>query len=118
MTPTPDNVDPWPVDTVTTYPLAPSRRGDGTLTRAEGPRTLEQQELRDRLDRTQEQAIARAGAALARWRHTISQMTPREQAEAAWSRTSKYTVDELEDLIRIERGLDPIRTETTSKEDR
>lgn len=60
--------------------------------------------------RTREQAIARAGAALARWRHTISQMTPREQAEAAWSPTSKHTVDELEDLIRIDRGLDPIHS--------
>lgn len=61
-------------------------------------------------ERTREQAIERAGAALARWRHTIAQMTPREQAEAAWSPTSKHTVDELEDLIRIRRGLDPIHS--------
>jgi hypothetical protein len=116
MTPTTEGVDPWPVDTVTTYPLALSRRGDGRLTRAEGPRTLEQQELRERLDRRREQAIERAGAVWARWRHTISQMTPREQAEAAWSPTSRYTVDELEDLIRIERGLDPIHAKTGLKE--
>jgi hypothetical protein len=38
-------------------------------------------------------------------------MTPREQAEAAWTPTSPYTVDELEDLIRERRGLEPKRKE-------
>lgn len=37
----------------------------------------------------------------------IAQMTPREQAEAAWTPTEKRTVDELEDLIRVDRGLAP-----------
>ncbi|WP_165764035.1 hypothetical protein [Nocardioides sp. PD653] len=38
----------------------------------------------------------------------MAQMTPREQAEAAWTPTSTHTVDELEDLIRAERGMAPL----------
>lgn len=36
---------------------------------------------------------------------TCAQMTPREQAEAAWSPTSPYSVEELEDRIRVRRGM-------------
>lgn len=39
-----------------------------------------------------------------------AQMTPREQAEAAWTPTSPLTVDELEDRIRVERRLLPTHT--------
>ncbi|HEY0889914.1 MAG TPA: hypothetical protein VGE38_09915 [Nocardioides sp.] len=102
------NVDPWPVDTITTYPLVPSRRGDGTVTRGEGPRTLDQHELAERQAARRKKAIERAAQAFADGLLTAELMTPREQAEAAWSRTSPYTVDELEDRIRIERGMTPI----------
>jgi hypothetical protein len=59
-------------------------------------------------ERTREQAIARAGKALAEGLATCAQMTPREQAEAAWTPTSRLTVDELEDRIRARRGMKPI----------
>lgn len=57
---------------------------------------------------TREEAVAAAGDLLAEQDLAIASMTPREQAEAAWTPTSPYTVDELEDRIRIRRGLDPI----------
>lgn len=53
------------------------------------------------------EAIRTAGAKLAAAATAITQMTPREQAEAAWTPTSTKTVDELEDRIRVERGLQP-----------
>lgn len=56
-------------------------------------------------------AVARA---LVNGRITTAQMTPREQAEAAWSPTSRFTVDELEDLIRSDRGLAPVHTAKAS----
>jgi hypothetical protein len=52
-------------------------------------------------------AIASAGAKLATARLACAQMTPREQAEAAWTPTSPYTVDQLEDRIRARRGMEP-----------
>lgn len=58
--------------------------------------------------RTRQQAIARAGKAFAEGLATCAQMTPREQAEAAWTPTSTKTVDELEDLIRLDRGMEPL----------
>lgn len=54
---------------------------------------------------TREQAIQAAGEVLADGAIACAQMTPREQAEAAWTPTSPYRVDELEELIRTERGL-------------
>jgi len=57
--------------------------------------------------RTREQAIARAGKAWAQARHAMAQMTPREQAEAAWHPGHPNTVDELENRIRARRGLPP-----------
>lgn len=42
-------------------------------------------------------------------RATVATMTPREQAEAAWTPTCGVTVDELEDEIRAARGLDPLK---------
>lgn len=54
------------------------------------------------------EAIQRAGALAAEHEYAIAQMTPREQAEAAWTPTSTKTVDQLEALIRAERGL-PVR---------
>lgn len=57
---------------------------------------------------TREEAIASAGAKLAASDLACAQMTPREQAEAAWSPTSDHTVDELEGLIRADRGMPPI----------
>lgn len=44
---------------------------------------------------------------------TVAQMTPREQAEAAWSPTSRHSVDELEDLIRADRGLPPVHAQAS-----
>lgn len=58
--------------------------------------------------RTQRQAIARAGKALAEGLATCADLTPREQAEAAWTPTSPYSVDELEDRIRVRRGMSPL----------
>lgn len=57
--------------------------------------------------KTEQECIEAAGAVLAASWAACAQMTPREQAEAAWTPTSPYTVDELEDLIRADRGMAP-----------
>lgn len=57
---------------------------------------------------TREEAVASAGQKLATSDLACAQMTPREQAEAAWTPTSRHTVDELEDLIRADRGMSSI----------
>jgi len=44
---------------------------------------------------------------------TEALMTPREQAEAAWTPGCGYTVDELEDLIRQDRGMPPIHSKAS-----
>ena len=56
---------------------------------------------------TERECIEAAGRVLAEGRRTQAQMTPREQAEAAWTPTSPYSVDELEDRIRARRGMAP-----------
>lgn len=56
---------------------------------------------------TRNDAINAAGRILAASDMACAQMTPREQAEAAWTPTSPYSVDELEGLIRAERGIEP-----------
>ncbi|WGY03731.1 hypothetical protein QI633_08185 [Nocardioides sp. QY071] len=58
--------------------------------------------------RTHAQAITRAAKAFANTLATCAQMTAREQAEAAWTPTGPYTVDELEDQIREDRGMAPL----------
>lgn len=58
---------------------------------------------------TRAEAIANAGDLLAVQDLALASMTPREQAEAAWTPTSRFSVDELEDLIRVDRGLEPLR---------
>lgn len=58
--------------------------------------------------RTEAECIRRAGALLAASDEAIAQMTPREQAEAAWTPTEPFSVDEKEDLIREGRGLQPV----------
>ena len=62
--------------------------------------------------RTREQSIERAAEAFADLLLTCERMTPREQAEAAWTPTSPYSVDELEDRIRRKRGLEPLHRKT------
>ena len=62
--------------------------------------------------KTRADCIKAAGVALAQMQHDVALMTPREQAEAAWTPTSGLTVDELEDLIRQDRGLAPIHRTT------
>lgn len=57
---------------------------------------------------TYDEAIAAAGDLAATQFLARQAMTPREQAEAAFTPTSRYSVDELEDLIRVERGMEPI----------
>lgn len=57
---------------------------------------------------TEEQAYDAAGRTLALSDAAIAQMTPREQAEAAWTPTSRFSVDELEDRIRADRGMAPL----------
>jgi hypothetical protein len=54
---------------------------------------------------TREQAIAQAGQVVAQMEATAAQMTPRQLAEASWTPTSPYSVDELEQEIRADRGL-------------
>ncbi|MCW2542823.1 MAG: hypothetical protein JWM40_375 [Frankiales bacterium] len=54
---------------------------------------------------TRAEAIQAAGRGLAVMRATVATMTPREQAEAAWTPTCGVTVDQLEDEIRVSRGL-------------
>lgn len=49
-------------------------------------------------------AIRNAGRTLALARQLVATMTPRQQAEAAWTPTSP-SVDVLEARIRSERGL-------------
>jgi hypothetical protein len=56
---------------------------------------------------SREEAIQRAGQNLAASDLALAQMTPREQAEAAWTPTSPCTVDELEQRIRADRGVEP-----------
>lgn len=58
---------------------------------------------------TREEAIARAAKSYAAGLLAQEQMTPREQAEAAYQPASRFTVDELEELIRVTRGLPPLR---------
>jgi hypothetical protein len=57
---------------------------------------------------TQDEVLAKASRTYAAGLIAQEQMTPREQAEAAHTPTSRFTVDELEDQIRADRGLDPI----------
>lgn len=57
---------------------------------------------------TRAECIDAAGRKLAISDAAIAQMTPREQAEAAWTPTSPFTVDQLEDRIRVRRGLPPV----------
>lgn len=64
--------------------------------------------------RTAEQAIDNAARDLAHARLTNAQLTPREQAVAAWHKTSPYSVDELEDRIRARRGMPPINRASRS----
>jgi len=52
---------------------------------------------------TREQAIHHAARILAASTTGCAAMTPREQAEAAWTPTSAYTVEQLETLIRQRR---------------
>lgn len=59
---------------------------------------------------TRDECIRAAGHLLAQMQVDVLEMTPREQAEAAWTPTSGLTVDELEDRIRVRRGLDPIHS--------
>ncbi len=53
------------------------------------------------------EAIRRAGEVFAMGEIAAEQMTPREQAEAAYTPTGP-PVDELEDRIRARRGLAPL----------
>lgn len=57
---------------------------------------------------TKDECLAGFGLAMAESDLAIAQMTPREQAEAAWTPTSTHTVEELEDLIRADRGMAPL----------
>lgn len=57
---------------------------------------------------TRDECLAGFGAAMAVSNDACDRMTPREQAEAAWTPTSRCSVDELEDRIRADRGMPPI----------
>ena len=58
--------------------------------------------------RTYEEGIRRAAQALVDAHATNALLTPREQAERAMHATCEYSVDELEDMVRAQRGLPPI----------
>lgn len=62
---------------------------------------------------TRDEAIQAAGEVLARGEAAAAQMTPRQAAEAAYTPTGP-SVDELEDLIRADRGLTPIHAREAS----
>lgn len=55
--------------------------------------------------RTEEECIDGAGRVLAWSDAAMAEMTPREQAEAAWTPGCGLTVEELEAQIRAERGI-------------
>lgn len=57
---------------------------------------------------TRDECLDGAADVLVTSNAAIAQMTPREQAEAAWSPTERTSVDELEDLIREQRGMAPL----------
>lgn len=57
--------------------------------------------------------IDAAGKAFANALATCAEMTPREQAEAAYTPTGP-PVDELEDRIRAERGLPPLQRQSAA----
>lgn len=61
--------------------------------------------------RTREQAIERAAAAFANTLATCAQMTPREQAEAAYH-PGGPSIEDLEDEIRADRGLPPLNRDS------
>ena len=90
------------IDTTKTYgPESCCSDRDGTVHRGQGP-------MIEEMARRRQEAIKAAGAVLAASDAAIAQMTPREQAEAAWTPTSRFSVDELEDRIRARRGLSRI----------
>lgn len=64
---------------------------------------------------TEQECIDAAGAVLAASDLAIAQMTPREQAEAAWTPTSKDSVEQIEDRIRVRRGLTPIHGDAPAR---
>lgn len=57
--------------------------------------------------RTREQAIKNVAQIWVAGAVAAVQRTPREQAEAAWTPTCGLSVDDLEDQIRLDRGLPP-----------
>lgn len=59
------------------------------------------------------EAIAKAGQTLATARTVADAMAPRELAEAA-HRAGGPSVDELEDRIRVRRGLPPIHQDAAA----
>lgn len=74
----------------------------GTLVRGHGPRT-------EHVDRLRREAIEAACRVLVESDLAIAQMTPREQAEAAWTPTTPFrSLEELEDVIRARRGMPPV----------
>lgn len=56
---------------------------------------------------TRQECIAQAGRVLAQARADLAVLSPREQAEAAYT-PSGPSVDEIEDRIRVRRGMTPI----------
>lgn len=65
------------------------------------------------MSKSRSDCIRDAGLLLAQMQVDVLAMTPREQAEAAWTPTCGLSVEELEDRIRVRRGLDPIHTSKT-----
>lgn len=61
---------------------------------------------------TEAECIAKAGRVFAQMEATAAQMTPRQLAEASYTPTGP-SVDELEAMIRAERGL-PARIKQAS----
>lgn len=56
---------------------------------------------------SRQQCVDQAGRVLAQARVDLAVLSPREQAEAAYT-PSGPSVDEIEDRIRVRRGMAPI----------
>lgn len=56
---------------------------------------------------SRDECVSQAGRVLAQARADLAVLSPREQAEAAYT-PSGPSVDEIEDRIRLRRGMTPI----------
>lgn len=63
---------------------------------------------------TRSESVEQAGRVLAAGLAAQQSMTPRQQAESAWEPSCGLSVDDVEDLIRVQRGLPQIHRKATA----